>query len=140
MIKLIIPIITLITLSFFVSSYYVGNDYGVDVIKMNKLLSSIPVEYFDGLDSIYFSNSEVRFRGEGTGEGRFDFWDCGRTTIRIGMFNNNSLETNKFVLLHELGHLDELMNNDEWHKVNLLNESYADDFAYKNMNMFEVKN
>ncbi len=132
MMKIILSVIPILFLLNPVSGYYIGYEYGLNKTLINEVLSEVPEEYFNGLTNIYFTTAQVRFRGQGSGEGVFEFWDCGKTRITIGMFDNMSRDRFKFVLLHELGHLHELMGKEKWYEVYMLSEDYANDFAYKN--------
>jgi len=115
-----------------VNAYYIGfGDYGLDHSKAERVLAKIPSWFFDGLTNIVFSNSTYTSHYHEEGDGAcYQFWFSGRNRITIGSYASLSDDDLLGLLLHELGHHDELMNTDFNMFFGVLSEDYADSFAY----------
>lgn len=123
--KFITLFICLILLSSFTSAFpFIISEDGTNVTENKQLVYSIPEEYFNYVNSIYFYSNRFYWETKKVDGYAYVFWNN-----KFHNCYNGKIWTiqNKKILIHELGHIYELCSL----KRNTTTEEFANNFQIK---------
>ena len=118
--KIILLLVTILILNTSVYGYYMGWDYGTNITKYKNILNTINNNYFLNLKYITFENNVCVWNKITIFTNSYNM-ECAKGVflykgnvagIRISTQQNN--EMFMIILLHELGHLQQYNNNENY--------------------------